>query len=231
VPLAPIAAVRQIRRASACLARTGTTLVANLPALVSLLVLARPADAQVAGRSAEDCRRFASALTHGTSDSAWHMALASIYDCPNEVGPTLASLWQVLPADSVRRHQLFFVSAHIHDAHLYHQLVAMARNGGIVDSVRFHAIEVLVTVADSTLLIEVSPPLGPAIPDSAVPRSGIAIGGFSHPFARSGRHLLPHDVRDSVVELLRTLSRTDSSPDLRYVARRAHDWLTHRSPP
>jgi hypothetical protein len=212
------------------MARTAMPLLMKLPVLGTLLVLTRPADAQVAGRTAEDCRRFASALTQGTSDSAWHTALTSIYDCPNEVGPTLASLWQELPADSVRRRQLFFVSAHIHDAHLYHRLVAMTRNGGIADSLRFHAIEVLVTLADPALLIEVSPPSGPTIPDSAVLRSRVAIGGVGHPFARKGRHPLPANVRDSVVALLRTLSQTDSSPDLRYVARRAHDWLTYPSP-
>jgi hypothetical protein len=196
--------------------------------LAIALVGSSLAVAQQPLRTSDECRRIAAVLVSPASDSAWHTALASIYDCPDHVGPTLAALWRALPSDSVRRRQLVFVSAHIQDADLYRALSGVARDATVPDSIRFQAMEVLVTLADSTKTILVRPPLS-TLRETTVPHPSVAVGAYTHPFARRGRHPLPLDVRDSVIALLRELHATDSSQDVRYVARRAHEWLA--SPP
>ena len=186
--------------------------------------------AQQPHRTTDECRRIATVLMNPASDSAWHTALASIYDCPDHVGLTLAALWRALPSDSVRRRQLAFVSAHIHDADLYHELSGVARDATTPDSIRFQAMEVLVTLADSTKTISVRPPIS-TLRETTVPHPSVAVGAYTHSFARRGRHPLPLGVRDSVLALLHELHATDSSLDVRYVASRAHEWLARPPTP
>jgi hypothetical protein len=207
-------------------------MVRRLHTFVGLLLLALSscATAQVRGRTTADCRRLASALTDRVTDSTWHTALSSIYDCPDQLGPTLATLWRTLPTDSIRRRQLYFVSAAVRDASLYRELVSQAADTQSPDSLRYHAIEALVTIADSTRLISVNP-LPPAGGSGTTAMPTVAIGGFSHPFVRGGRNPLPVGVRDSILALLRYLSAADSSPGVKYVARKANDWLIYPSQP
>src|SRR5512143_576499 len=189
-----------------------------------LFLVGRPtyALAQRATFTPTQCRRFVAELSNPVNDSTWHSALASIYDCPDELGPSLAALWRALPPDSGKRELLYWASAHVHDDSLYRQLVYQTLNTQSPDSLRFRALEALVTIADPALLITVH--RLPGFSDTLVT---VGVGGFSHPFVKRGCNPLPTHVRDSILALLQDLATTDSSSLVRRVAKRARDWLTY----
>ena len=193
---------------------------------VLLFLLARPSHAlgQRATFTPVQCGRFVAELTNPVNDSTWNLALASIYDCPDELGPTLAALWRHLPPDSLKRQLLYWASGHVHDDSLYRQVVYRARDSQSPDSLRFRALEVLVTIADPTLLITVRELPGAIFADTGVT---VGIGGFSHTFVRLGRNPIPTNARDSILALFQDLATTDSSARVRRVAKRARDWLVY----
>ena len=197
----------------------------GLVALVQVF-LVRPSNAlaQRATFSPAQCRRFVAELSHPVSDSTWHRALASIYDCPDELGPTLAALWRDLPPDSVSRQLLYGASGHVRDDSLYRQVIDQARDHTSPDSLRFRALEVLVTIADSTRLIMVRQIPGVLFTDTGVT---VGIGGFSHTFVRYGRNPMPAGARDSILALLHDLATSDSSAQVRRVAKRAREFLLY----
>ena len=190
------------------------------------ILLARPphVSAQHAIRTQAECRHFVSELSSPVNDSTWRLALVSLYDCPKDLGSTLAALWRALPSDSVKRDLLYFASSAVRDDSLYRQVVRQARNPANPDSLRFRALEVLVPMVDSSRLILVREAPGVRFSDTGVT---VAIGSSSHPFVRYGANHLPASVPDSILALFKDLSVSDASPLVRRVARRAYEWLTY----
>jgi len=201
------------------MARTWHSLIGLLP-----LVYRSRGTPQASTRPPTECRHIVSQIAHSADESAWHMAMVSIYDCPDELGPTLSELWRILPSDSMRLHLLYGVSGHVHDAVLYRQIVSRALDSQAPDSLRFAAIGTLVTIIDSSRFMSVQRVAGVLFSDTGVT---VSLGHSSHPFIRYGRNPLPRGVRDSVLALLQDLSTRDPSALVRRVARRAREALTY----
>jgi hypothetical protein len=194
--------------------------------LVAFTLIAHSSEAvaQVSTRTPVECRHFVSELEDPVNDSTWHLALVSIYDCPDQLGPTLVNLWRTLPTDSLKRDELYSASAHVHDGYLYHEIVYQAQDNHRPDSLRFSAIGALVTIANPNRLVTV-----PQIPGVLFSDTGVivSVGYISHSFVRNGRNPLPSHVRDSVLALLRIISTSDSSAPVRRVARGVYYQLTY----
>src|SRR5688572_8460699 len=107
-----------------------------------------------------DCRVQAAALGAEVSDSAWHWALITQYECPKLVGPTLARLWREGPQPGQRQGWLGFVSEHIHSGPLYYAVRSVAADTTLADERRYDALEVLFSWAASPRVIK----FGPLVP-------------------------------------------------------------------
>jgi hypothetical protein len=71
-----------------------------------------------------------SALTQADdqADSLWNAALLRVYNCPQEAGRVLGSLWLDPPEDSVRQKRVHAVSSKISDRQLFEAVARVLSN-------------------------------------------------------------------------------------------------------
>ena len=167
------------------------------------------------------CAESAAALRTEAIDSAWSWALVNMYDCPDDVGSSLAALWRRPPVDTARWRQVVDVSEVISDERLYAAVVREIQGAQTPVWRRAAGLATLVAWADSNLRLRIRPSV--ELP-GGLPVS-VAYGSVDHPWTRAGRQPLSNARRASIRALLVERGRADPDSGLRYAARQAVHWL------
>jgi hypothetical protein len=172
-----------------------------------------------------DCPRLAAFLTSNPpNDSLWTLAMGSIYDCPDHIGPVLGSLWRMQPVDSSRQAFVHRLSENVSDRRLFQAVAGVLADTARPRWHRWAALAAFVHWVDSSAVLAVNPGTWRA-PNGMVIDVTPLIGFQTHGFLRAGRNPLGSDDRRAMMPRVHQVAIADPVNSVQGVALFVDEWL------
>ncbi|NUO64837.1 MAG: hypothetical protein HOQ11_06630 [Gemmatimonadaceae bacterium] len=190
-----------------------TALLGCALALVGPSVGAQESATADSARLRERCQFASRALASGHPDPHRQWALNFIRLCPGDAGPVLAAQWEGGNAASpspAELNDLVFSSQKIRDQRVFDAAAAVARSVSTPSSLRFGALQVLASYADSTVAV--------SLDDLEHPNTAASLRVSTDVFPTAGAVPLATDVRARALAIFASLAANEPDAGIRAAA-------------